>query len=68
MNLTLLAKQGWRIITKQASLLFRVLKGRWRIGDGRSIRHVKEPGVPRNTDFFLRGECGEGPRWVSQLI
>ncbi|GAA0183140.1 hypothetical protein LIER_30608 [Lithospermum erythrorhizon] len=29
MNLELLAKQGWRIMTQQAPLLFKVLKGRY---------------------------------------
>ncbi|GAA0167060.1 hypothetical protein LIER_22078 [Lithospermum erythrorhizon] len=28
MNLALLAKQGWRVATREASLLFKVLKGR----------------------------------------
>ncbi|GAA0162122.1 hypothetical protein LIER_18286 [Lithospermum erythrorhizon] len=29
MNIALLAKQGWRVATKEASLLFKVLKGRY---------------------------------------
>ncbi|GAA0164873.1 hypothetical protein LIER_29160 [Lithospermum erythrorhizon] len=29
MNLALLAKQGWRVITKEASLLSNLLKGRY---------------------------------------
>ncbi|GAA0158092.1 hypothetical protein LIER_38586 [Lithospermum erythrorhizon] len=29
MNLALLAKQGWRVATRQASLLFKLLKGRY---------------------------------------
>ncbi|GAA0151288.1 hypothetical protein LIER_10037 [Lithospermum erythrorhizon] len=29
MNLALLAKQGWHIMTRQASLLYKVLKGRY---------------------------------------
>ncbi|GAA0162174.1 hypothetical protein LIER_39362 [Lithospermum erythrorhizon] len=28
MNLVMLAKQGWRIVTKEVSLLFKLLKGR----------------------------------------
>ncbi|GAA0168567.1 hypothetical protein LIER_23254 [Lithospermum erythrorhizon] len=107
MNLALLAKQGrgggGQVITRQASLLFKVLKGkyfrqstflraklwanpsfgwrslleghkvlskgiRWRVGDGRSINMWTEPWVPRNTDFFLRGEQGDKPRWVSELM
>ncbi|GAA0151018.1 hypothetical protein LIER_09828 [Lithospermum erythrorhizon] len=28
----------------------------------------KEPWMPRSTDFFLRGDQGDRPRWVSQLI
>ncbi|GAA0172462.1 hypothetical protein LIER_26285 [Lithospermum erythrorhizon] len=29
MNLAMLAKQGWRVVTRQASLLFKVLKGKY---------------------------------------
>ncbi|GAA0173764.1 hypothetical protein LIER_27312 [Lithospermum erythrorhizon] len=99
MNLALLAKQGRRIMTRQASLLYKVLKGRyfrhfsflnakvgsrpsfgwrsllegrkillkgtrWRVGDGRSIDTWKEPWVPRDSDFFLRGDK---PKWVNTI-
>ncbi|GAA0176896.1 hypothetical protein LIER_29624 [Lithospermum erythrorhizon] len=102
-NMALLVKQGWRSLTNQAPLLFKILKGRyfrrtsflnaklganssfgwgsilegrklllkgvrWWFGDGRSIDMWKEPWVPPSTDFFLRGDQGDKPCWVSQLI
>ncbi|GAA0159370.1 hypothetical protein LIER_16161 [Lithospermum erythrorhizon] len=44
------------------------LKRRWRVDDGKSIDMWTEYWVPRTTDFFRRGERGDRPRCVSQLI
>ncbi|GAA0157875.1 hypothetical protein LIER_38538 [Lithospermum erythrorhizon] len=101
MNLALLAKQGWRVVTRQASILYKLLKGRyfrntsflnakvgynpsfgwrsmlegrkvvrkgkrWRVGDGKGIDIWKDPWVPRQTDFYMRGARNDGPRYVSQ--
>ncbi|GAA0174291.1 hypothetical protein LIER_27713 [Lithospermum erythrorhizon] len=57
---------GWRSLLEGRKVL---LKGtRWRVGDGRSIDMWKEQWLPRVSDFFLRGERGDKPKWVSQLI
>ncbi|GAA0147260.1 hypothetical protein LIER_36485 [Lithospermum erythrorhizon] len=63
MNLALMEKQGWRVATHEASLLFKLL-----MGDGRSIDMWTKRWVPRLSDYKPRGARGNGPRWVSQLI
>ncbi|PNX85596.1 hypothetical protein L195_g041666, partial [Trifolium pratense] len=42
-NMAMVAKQRWNIITKPNSLVARILKVRWRIGNGSSIKVVNEP-------------------------
>ncbi|GAA0147645.1 hypothetical protein LIER_36556 [Lithospermum erythrorhizon] len=73
MNLALLAKHGWRIVTRQASLVYKgrqvLHKGtRWRVGDGKSINIWKYPWVSRSTDFYHRGPRDTEFSRVSQLI
>ncbi|GAA0150032.1 hypothetical protein LIER_09059 [Lithospermum erythrorhizon] len=57
---------AWRSLLEGQKVLLKGLQ--WQVGDDRSIDMWKEPWVPRNTNFFLRCERGENPRWVSQLI
>ncbi|MCH84971.1 RNA-directed DNA polymerase (Reverse transcriptase), partial [Trifolium medium] len=52
-NMAMVAKQGWNFIIKPTSLVARIFKGRWRIGDGSNIKVMNEP--------WLRQEEG---RWV----
>ncbi|GAA0168864.1 hypothetical protein LIER_40657 [Lithospermum erythrorhizon] len=66
MNLAILACQGWRILTRQASLLYKGVQ--WRVGDGKSIGIWKDPWVPRDTDFHVRRDREDGPRFVAELI
>ncbi|MCH89075.1 RNA-directed DNA polymerase (Reverse transcriptase) [Trifolium medium] len=53
-NMAMVAKQGWNLINKPNSLVARIFKARWCIGDGSNIKVMGEP--------WLREEDG---RWVT---
>ncbi|GAA0144681.1 hypothetical protein LIER_42819 [Lithospermum erythrorhizon] len=74
MNLALLAKQGWRIAVKEASLLGKFLKGiyyrsvRWRVGDEKEMDIWKDPWIPRLTEYTPHTSEVDGYTRVAQLI
>ncbi|WJX62405.1 hypothetical protein P8452_47404 [Trifolium repens] len=39
----MIAKQGWSIVTKPHTLVAKLYKARWSIGDGTSIKVMSEP-------------------------
>ncbi|CAJ2662331.1 unnamed protein product [Trifolium pratense] len=53
-NMAMVAKQGWNLINNPNSLVSRIFKARWCIGDGSNIKVMGEP--------WLREEDG---RWVT---
>ncbi|GAA0157021.1 hypothetical protein LIER_38387 [Lithospermum erythrorhizon] len=72
MNLALLARQGWRIVTRQASLLYKILKGRYfRNSNFLNAKVGSNPSFGWRSLIegrkVLKKEDG-GIRWVSQLI
>ncbi|WJX33572.1 hypothetical protein P8452_21766 [Trifolium repens] len=50
----MIAKQGWNILTKPHTLVARLYKARWRIGNGANIKVMHDP--------WLRGLDGA---WIS---
>ncbi|WJX67053.1 alcohol dehydrogenase (NADP(+)) [Trifolium repens] len=50
----MVAKQGWKIMTKPDTLVARIFKARWNIGDGSKIKVMSDP--------WLRGQ---GRGWLS---
>ncbi|MCI29646.1 hypothetical protein A2U01_0050855, partial [Trifolium medium] len=49
-NLAMIAKQGWNIMTQPHTLLAKIYKARWSVGNGASIKVMHEP--------WLRGAGG----------
>ncbi|CAJ2642321.1 unnamed protein product [Trifolium pratense] len=49
-NMAMIAKQGWNIMTRPHTLVAKLFKARWSIGNGASIKIMSEP--------WLRGEVG----------
>lgn len=63
-NLALLAKQGWRFLTKPNSLVSKVYKSRyfpssiarWRVGNGRDIDILGQPWLEGNQNPYATSE------------
>ncbi|GAU37102.1 hypothetical protein TSUD_278890 [Trifolium subterraneum] len=54
--MAMVAKQGWKIMTRPDTLVAKIFKARWSIGDGSQIRVMKDP--------WLRGQ---GHGWVNAV-
>jgi hypothetical protein len=53
-NMAMVAKQGWKIMTRPETLVAKIFKARWNIGDGSKIKVMNTP--------WIRGK---GSGWVS---
>ncbi|MCI38148.1 RNA-directed DNA polymerase (Reverse transcriptase), partial [Trifolium medium] len=42
-NMAMVAKQGWKIMTKPETLVAKIFKARWSIGDGSKIKVMEDP-------------------------
>ncbi|CAK8536826.1 unnamed protein product [Lathyrus sativus] len=54
-NMSMVAKQGWSMLSKPQALVSRILKARWNIGDGSYIKVMHEPWIRGKRDKCLSG-------------
>ncbi|WJX48333.1 hypothetical protein P8452_34913 [Trifolium repens] len=52
--MSMVAKQGWKIMSRPETLVAKIFKARWSVGDGSKIKIMTDP--------WLRGQ---GSGWVS---
>ncbi|MCH90826.1 putative ribonuclease H protein, partial [Trifolium medium] len=53
-NMAMVAKQGWNFIMKPDTLVARIYKARWRIGDDTKIKVMNEPWLKKEDGFWLQ--------------
>ncbi|KAK2424247.1 hypothetical protein QL285_034627 [Trifolium repens] len=59
-NLAMIAKQGWNIMTKPHTLVARIYKARWSIGNGTSIKVMGEPWLRDKGGAWLPSPKSQG--------
>ncbi|KAK2438202.1 hypothetical protein QL285_023013 [Trifolium repens] len=59
-NLAMIAKQGWNIMTKPYSLVAKIYKAGWRIGNGDSINIMSEPWLRERNDAWIPSPQAQG--------
>ncbi|CAK8560664.1 unnamed protein product [Lathyrus sativus] len=54
-NLAMLAKQGWKLLSKSHNLVSRIFKARWSIGDGSNINIMRDPWLRSKEGDYITG-------------
>ncbi|GAU50216.1 hypothetical protein TSUD_29020 [Trifolium subterraneum] len=53
-NMAMVAKQGWKIITRPETLVGKIFKARWSMGDGRKIKVMTDPWLREARSGWMR--------------
>ncbi|GAU37643.1 hypothetical protein TSUD_220690 [Trifolium subterraneum] len=64
-NLALIAKQGWHMMTKPHTLVAKLYRARWSIGNGASIKVMSEPWLRGQDSAWLPSPQSQGSVFFS---
>ncbi|MCI06599.1 RNA-directed DNA polymerase (Reverse transcriptase) [Trifolium medium] len=59
-NMAMVAKQGWKFMTNPNTLVAKVYKARWRIGDGTKIKVMNEPWLKKEDGMWMPSPQEQG--------